>query len=52
MTHDDLDKRTADLVQGARDAGMADEAIIEVLLDHVEALREQLDRHHPIEDGI
>ena len=42
MTHDGLDKRIADLVQDARDAGMSDEAIIEVLLDHVEALSEGL----------
>ncbi len=42
MTHDDLDRRIADVVQAARDAGMSDETIIDVLLDHVEVLREQL----------
>ena len=42
MTHEDLEKRLADLVQAARDGGLSDEAVIEVLLDHVEALREGL----------
>ena len=42
MTHDDLDKRITDVVQAARDAGMSDEAIIGVLLDHVDALSEQI----------
>ena len=42
MTHDDLEKRIADVVRAARDAGMSDETIIEVLLDHAEALQEGL----------
>ena len=51
MTHDDLDRRIADVVRAARDAGMSDAAIIEVLLDHVDALGEQMDQHHPVEGG-
>ena len=42
MTHEDLEKRLTDLVQAAREGGLSNEAVIEVLLDHVEALREGL----------
>ena len=42
MTREDLEKRLADLVQAAREGGLSDEEIIDVLLDHVEALQEGL----------
>jgi hypothetical protein len=42
MTAADLTREIQRLVAKSRDAGMSDEAIIDVLLENVEALREGL----------